>query len=128
MGRRDIQFYDLYKRGKPDDAIEKLENGGYVKEGILEGDFKDEATGAVTTIREEDEPIYGDIEADDFNRLFHDRNYTDRKYGKSITVTLESRTDGTVTRDVKEDFTGMAVPGGVDDLSVADPHEMTVYS
>ena len=35
MGRRDIQFYDLYQRGKPEQDVEKLTEQGYLHEGVL---------------------------------------------------------------------------------------------
>ena len=44
---------------------------GYLLDGILKGDIIDEKTGLVTgTIDDSNEPIYGDIEVDDFNKLF----------------------------------------------------------
>ncbi len=42
MGRRDIQFYDLYKLDKPSDAVEKLRDKSYALEGVLKGLYKDE--------------------------------------------------------------------------------------
>lgn len=77
MGRRDIQFYDMYRRGKPENDVETLKAKGYQLEGILAYE------------QEEDEPIYGDIEVDDFNKLFRNQNLINELYGKSIKVKLE---------------------------------------
>lgn len=98
MGRRDIQFYDLYKLKKPAQEVENLENKGYLLDGILTGDFKDEATGQVVTITKENEPIYGDLEVDDFNKLFRNEHLITQKFGNSISVKLQTEPDGTVTR------------------------------
>jgi hypothetical protein len=49
MGRRDIQFYDLYKLNVPITAVQELKQEGYWTEGIY------------------DPEIYEDIEVTDFN-------------------------------------------------------------
>lgn len=74
MGRRDIQFYDLYKLGKQPKDVENLTDKGYLLDGVLKGDYKDDLTGQVKTVTEENEPIYGDLEVDDFNKLFRNEN------------------------------------------------------
>ena len=56
LGRRDIKFYDLYKKHKEDKDVRALKDEGFKLEGVL-----DEPIG------EGEEPIYGDIEVDDFN-------------------------------------------------------------
>lgn len=88
MGRRDIQFYDLYKLKKPAQEVENLENKGYLLDGVLAGDYKDEATGQMMTMTEENEPIYGDLEVDDFNKLFRNEHLIKQKFGDSICVKL----------------------------------------
>jgi len=52
-----------------------------------------------------DEPIYGDIEIDDFNKLFRNPNLILDRYGESISVKLRADGAGNVTREVKEDLT-----------------------
>ena len=42
MGRRDIQFYDVYKLGKPEDDVQRIQDKGYRLDGVLEGDDDDE--------------------------------------------------------------------------------------
>ena len=69
MGRRDIQFYDLYKLDKPEKDVEKLQDKSYAIDGILRGQVRD-AQGREIDLDGNDEPIYGDIEIDDFNKLF----------------------------------------------------------
>ena len=75
MGRRDIQFYDLYKLEKPAQPdVERLKDKGFPLEGILKGMYVDERTGEEIHIDGEKEPIYGDIEIDDFNKLFRNQH------------------------------------------------------
>ena len=88
MGRRDIQFYDLYKLDKPSDAVEKLEDKSYAREGVLKGLYKDEAKNEIINMDDQDEPIYGDIEIDDFNKLFRNPNVIRDQFGESISVKL----------------------------------------
>ena len=45
MGRRDIQFYDLYKLDKQPVDVEKLQDKGFLLEGILKGSYADAKTG-----------------------------------------------------------------------------------
>ena len=65
MGRRDIQFYDLYMNEKPEEDVVKLTDKSYMLQGILKGQYTDERTGQVIQMTDENEPIYGDIEVDD---------------------------------------------------------------
>ena len=105
MGRRDIQFYDLYKREKPDTDVEKLQDKGYLLKGVLQGSYTDEKTGQEVEINEIDEPIYGDIEVEDFNKLFRNQNLIKELYGKSIKVKLETGEGcSSITRTVTEDL------------------------
>ena len=105
MGRRDIQFYDLYKREKPDTDVEKLQDKGYLLKGVLQGSYTDEKTGQEVEINEIDEPIYGDIEVEDFNKLFRNQNLIKELYGKSIKVKLETGEGcSSITRHVTEDL------------------------
>ena len=129
MGRRDIQFYDMYKREKPASDVQKLADKGYLLDGILKGDIIDEKTGLVTgTIDDSNEPIYGDIEVDDFNKLFRNQQLIQEQFGKSINVRLDtSHPDGSVTRHVKEDLSKVKLEGD-DDFGCDDPHEMSMYS
>lgn len=39
-------------------------------EGVLQGTYTDQVTGREIEIEPVDEPIYGDLEVDDFNKLF----------------------------------------------------------
>ena len=75
MGRRDIIFYDLYKLKEPPEAVAKLQENGFNFHGILD-------------IPAEEEEVYGDIEADDFNELFINDHIIEEQFGKSITVKL----------------------------------------
>ena len=81
MGRRDIQFYDLYKREKPTNDCTKLTDKGYLLEGILKGDIYDDNGNVVGTIDDANEPIYGDIEVDDFNKLFRNPQLIKEQFG-----------------------------------------------
>ena len=132
MGRRDIQFYDLYKREKPDTDVEKLQDKGYLLKGVLQGSYTDEKTGEEVEINEIDEPIYGDIEVEDFNKLFRNQNLIKELYGKSITVRLDtSEACKTITRHVTEDLKRVDLQnedmGG--DLECDDANEMScMYS
>ena len=68
---------------------------------------------------------------DDFNKLFRNQHLTRDRYGKSISVRLESNGDGTITRHVKEDLTKVAVAGAANGLNDEDdgPLEMScIYS
>ena len=131
MGRRDIQFYDLYKLQKPPSDVEKLQDKGYLLEGILTGQFKDVSTGEIRTILDEDEPIYGDIEVSDFNQLFRNEHLIKEKFGQSISVKLQMSSDGTLSRKVIEDLAKVAVgdAGGLLDLECDNLNEMScMYS
>ena len=88
----------MYKLQKPPGDVEKLQDKGYLLEGVLTGQFRDVTTGEVKTIIDEDEPIYGDIEVDDFNKLFRNEHLIKEKFGQSISVKLMTSPDGTVTR------------------------------
>ena len=96
----------MYKREKPPHEVENLQAKGYQLDGILKG-FENE----------EDEPIYGDIEVDDFNKLFRNQNLIKELYGKSIKVRLEINDTNEsavaeVTRSVTEDLTRVATHQG----------------
>ena len=56
MGRRDVQFYDLYKLGEPSEAVKDLRNEGFWTEDIYKPN------------------IYEDIEVNDFNQLFENQD------------------------------------------------------
>lgn len=74
----------MYKLEKPEGDVEKLHDKGYTLEGILKGTYKDAKTGEVVDLvdeAEENEPIYGDIEVDDFNKLFRNQNLINQQYG-----------------------------------------------
>ena len=135
MGRRDIQFYDLYKREKAETDVEKLKEKGYLLEGILKGAYTDEKTGEEVQIEEVDEPIYGDIEVDDFNKLFRNQNLIKELYGKSIKVRLETNEDemgvASVTRHVTEDLSRVNLNGDeIGDLECDNPNDQScaIYS
>ena len=132
MGRRDIQFYDLYMNEKPEEDVVKLTDKSYMLQGILKGQYTDERTGQVIQMTDENEPIYGDIEVDDFNKLFRNQNIIKDQFGKSISVKLQVGSDGTsVTRHVKEDLSKVKLEddNANNDLDGEDPNEMScVYS
>lgn len=54
LGRRGIKFYDLYKLHKEDKDVRALMGEGFALNGILEQENGEE-------------PVYGDLEVDDFN-------------------------------------------------------------
>ena len=82
LGRRCIQFYDLYKLEKPANEVDKLKDRCYPIEGILQGQVHDEKTGQVVLdLNGEDEPLFGDIEIDDFNKLFRNQHFIRDRYG-----------------------------------------------
>mmetsp|Transcript_39539 Transcript_39539/g.51786 ORF Transcript_39539/g.51786 Transcript_39539/m.51786 type:complete len:166 (-) Transcript_39539:599-1096(-) len=104
MGRRDIQFYDLYKLSKPDDAVEKLTDKSYALEGILRGQVRDSRGNVLVDLDDDEEPIYGDIEIDDFNKLFRNQNLIRDRFGESISVKVNVTSSGTISREVNEDL------------------------
>ena len=129
MGRRDIQFYDLYKLKKPEESVTSLQDKGYLLDGVLTGSYRDARTGLEVTINDEDEPIYGDIEVDDFNKLFRNQHLIDEKFGKTISVRLQKTADGELTRHVAEDLSRLDMAERVTSLEVEDPNEMScIYS
>ena len=54
MGRRDVAFYDLYKKKEPIEDYHALKDRNFRHEDVLP----------------ENDAIYGDIECDDFNMVF----------------------------------------------------------
>lgn len=71
LGRRDIQFYDLYKLNEPAKAITELKKGGYSwTENVY------------------DSSIYEDIEVRDFNLLFENEDLIKEQFGQTIKVKL----------------------------------------
>ena len=104
LGRRDIQFYDLYKLNSKDEDVTKLIQSEYPSKGVLacgankvNEENKDEA---------EEDAIYGDIEIDDFNHLFKNPNLINDCYGQSISITVNyNKANGKMDREVKEDLT-----------------------
>ena len=88
LGRRDIQFYDLYKLDKPEDNMKLLKAKELPFEGILKGSWLDPNTNKQTEITDDNEPLYGDIEVDDFNEIFNDQDIIRDRYGKSLNVRL----------------------------------------
>lgn len=55
LGRRGIKFYDLYRHNKEDKDVRDLQDSGFKLRGIMDMD------------NDEEEPVFGDIEVDDFN-------------------------------------------------------------
>ena len=76
-----------------------------------------------------EEPIYGDIEIDDFNKIFRNQNLIRDTFGETISVKVRAGPDGTVTRQVKEDLM-RAVTGknALSELELEDGNEMSMYS
>ena len=111
MDRRDVTFYDLYKLHKPDEAVNLLAHNHYPLEDVLacsSGEAKDDNEEE----KEEGEkapakdPIYGDIEVDDFNNLFKNPNLIEDRFGESISVTVKlNKKTGAMERNVQEDLT-----------------------
>ena len=44
MGRRDVRFYDLYKKHRFEEDMSNLKLQGYQLEGILAGKYEDPVT------------------------------------------------------------------------------------
>ena len=104
LGRRDIQFYDLYKLNEKDEDVNTLVQSEYPIKGVL-------ACGAnkvneETKDEEDEDPIYGDIEVDDFNKLYKNQHLITEQFGKSISITINyNKAKGEMSRKVKEDLT-----------------------
>ena len=98
LGRRGIKFYDLYKFHKEDKDVRMLNDSGFKLHGIMEVDGTDE------------EPIFGDLEVDDFNQLYTNQDLIRQQFGETIRVklTIQERT-GDVERTVEDDL-DKAVP------------------
>ena len=129
MGRRDIQFYDLYKLDKPEKDVEKLQDKSYAIDGILRGQVRDAQDRVILDLDGNDEPIYGDIEIDDFNKLFRNQHLIRDRFGESISVKVSVTADGAATREVTEDLSKTNLqekPKG--DLELEEPNEMSIYS
>ena len=89
MGRRDIQFYDLYKLKKPEEYVTEINSKGLPLDGILTGTYVNPQTNEEEyAITDENEHIYGDIEVDDFNKLFRNADLIEDQFGESIKVKL----------------------------------------
>lgn len=86
MGRRDIQFYDLYKLNEPQTSVQELKQTGNGTEGIY------------------DPTIYEDIEVKDFNSIFRREDLIAQQYGASIKVTIMIKGDSEVIRTTTEDL------------------------
>ena len=87
MGRRDIQFYDLYKLNEPAKAVTELKKEGYSwTENVY------------------DPQIYEDMEVNDFNLLYHNEDLITQQYGKTIRVQLHLQADQSCLRQVREDL------------------------
>ena len=86
MGRRDIQFYDLYKLNVPITAVQELKQEGYWTEGIY------------------DPEIYEDIEVTDFNQCFRSDDLIVKQFGQSIKVRLDLVEHNCLLRLVEEDM------------------------
>ena len=93
MGRRDILFYDLYKNSVPQEQVMDLANKHLPYEEVLKCGEDNE------------DPIYGDIEVDNFEMLYNDGHLIDDKYGETITVKCKfNKKTGQVDREVTEDL------------------------
>ncbi len=80
--RRDIQFYDLYVKRENEDDVNRLKDNQFPLE-----------IGA--------NQYYQEMEIDDFNQLFWNQRLIEKKFGRSIKVTLEC-VGGTAARKVTE--------------------------
>jgi hypothetical protein len=93
MGRRDILFYDLYKNSVPQELVMDLANKHLPYEEVLKCGEDNE------------DPIYGDIEVDNFEMLYNDSHLIDDKYGETISVKVKfNKQTGAVNREVTEDL------------------------
>ena len=89
MGRRDVQFYDLYKKHRFEEDVQNMKNKGFEIDGVLSGHVIDPVTKEKgEEITDANEPLYGDIEVDDFDKLFRHRDLISDQYGESIKVKL----------------------------------------
>ena len=89
FGRRDVRFYDLYKKHRFEDDVQNLQNKGLQLEGVLSGVYTDPLSKKESEkITDENEIIYGDIEIDDFNKLFRNPDLIEEQFGESISVNL----------------------------------------
>ena len=104
LNRRDIQFYDLYKFGKPEEDLNSLLQSQLSREGVLNAITEPQRPQE----EQEEDGLYGDIEVDDFNQLWKDPDTIKNKFGQSIKVTLNfNKTNGTISHEVKEDLTAV---------------------
>jgi hypothetical protein len=89
MGRRDMQFYDLYKNRQDFEDVQLAQDKHVEIDGVLKGEWIDPVTKEVKPALEgENEPIYGDIEID-YDKLHGDEDLIDTRFGQSISVKLE---------------------------------------
>ena len=77
MGRRDMLFYDLYKNSLPQEQVMDLVNKHLPYEEVLK-------CGA-----DNEDPIYGDLEIDDFEKLYNDNHLLSDKYGETLSVKVK---------------------------------------
>ena len=91
LGRRDIQFYDLYKLGEPKNELAEVQQQYSSRENVY------------------DAQIYEDIEVGDFNVVYNNQDVIVNSFGKSIKVSVLPAANGQVTRQVKEDISKCVV-------------------
>lgn len=80
----------MYKRRKPENWVESLTSKGFKIDGILRGKYVDPATNEVTCeITDENDELYGDIEVNDFNKLFRNADLIEEQFGQSIKINVK---------------------------------------
>lgn len=109
MNRRDIQFYDLYKYKLPNYEVNAVINSNFPVNGVLN-------CGTGKSVQEEardeptEDPIYGDLEVDDYNKLYNYNNFIDDQFGQSISIKVKvNKKTGESSREVKEDLTKVVI-------------------
>ena len=76
-----------------------MSNNNLPHEGVLFCGPNDES-------RDTEDPIYGDIEVEDFNKLWNDTQLIEDKFGETLSVKIKvDKKNGQMTREVKEDLT-----------------------
>ena len=110
--------------------MSKLQDAGFALEGVLEGEYVDPISGHKAKVDDENEPIYGDLEVEDFNKLFRNEHLIKDKFGQSISVKLHMGEAGSMTRHVTEDLRKVVTDDNPISLEVDDPNEMSmaIYS
>lgn len=90
FNRRDVQFYDLYIKKECGDELARLKDNAFP----LDIDA---------------EQYYNEMEIDDFNKIFYDDQLIQQKFGRSIKIQLELKSESMLIRKVTEDATKVVI-------------------